>query len=419
MRFVHTADWHLGRLFHARHLTDDQAFVLDQLVDYLAQERPNALVVAGDLYDRANPPTDAVRLLDDTLERVRALRIPVIAIAGNHDSPERIGFATRVLSEGGLHLVGDVTPTVRRVTLRDPSGVVHFFALPYAEPSRVRECLAGASNQEAADESGASPIQDHDEAMRAMIARINGDMQTGERTVLVAHAFVAGGVAGDSERPLSIGGAEKVHCELLKHFSYAALGHLHRPQSVESEHVRYSGSLLKYSFKEWKDVKGFTVVEISEQGTATTEQIALAPRFDVRCIEGTLDDLLEHPDDNGGSRRDYLSVRLLDPGPVLDAMSRLRVVYPNVMHLERAYLDFAEGPTPVASGDHRAIGTYEVFEAFFHSTTGAAITVEQGEQLRRVLTRLQEREREGVDTTRSSNSADQPSRAIGGDEVAE
>ncbi len=290
MRFVHTADWHLGRLFHGRHLTEDQAVVLERLVDLLRDAKAEALVIAGDVYDRAVPPVEAVRLLDDVLTRVRRdVGIPVILIAGNHDAPDRIGFGARLLAGEGLHVFGRPGEAPGAVDLRDGHGPVRFHALPYAEPALVREA------------TGNEEVHTHDAAFREVLARARRD--GGARHVLVAHAFVAGATESDSERPLSVGGSGAVGADALAGFDYVALGHLHRPQRAGSECARYAGSLLKYSFSEADHRKGVLVVEMGRAGDVTVEPGALPPRHDVRILEGTLTDLIERPDLPGPPRR--------------------------------------------------------------------------------------------------------------------
>ncbi|HEY5168379.1 MAG TPA: exonuclease subunit SbcD, partial [Thermoleophilia bacterium] len=256
MRLIHTADWHLGRLFHNQHLTADQDYVLRQLVELVAEVEPAAVIVAGDLYDRAVPPIEAVDLLDHVLtELVDRLGVPVIAIAGNHDSAVRVGFASRLLRERGLHLVGELPQAASPIILRDEHGPVRVSALPYADPAEARAVY------DAAD------IHDQQAVTSAGVARALAAAEPHERHVLVAHAFVAGGVESESERPLSVGGAQQVSAGTFAGFDYVALGHLHRPQSCGSDTVRYAGSLLKYSFAEHAHQKSVSVVDVGPRGS--------------------------------------------------------------------------------------------------------------------------------------------------------
>src|SRR3954464_6712037 len=253
MRFLHTADWHLGRLFHGVHLTDDQRHVLNQVVEIARDSRPDVVLVAGDIYDRAVPPPEAVELLDEILSRlVIELKLPVVLIAGNHDSPGRLHFGSRLLAERRLYVTGHLPARCEALVLEDAHGPVSFYAIPYAEPSTVRQCLE------------CPEVTDHNAAMAAILARVRENCPVSPRSVIVAHAFVAGGQECESERPLSVGGAGTVDVSCFAGFDYVALGHLHRPQKIHCPGglVQYSGSLLKYSFDEADHSKSVTLVEM-------------------------------------------------------------------------------------------------------------------------------------------------------------
>lgn len=404
MRLVHTADWHLGRIFYGIHLTEDQAYLLDQFVDLVKSVRPDAVLVSGDVYDRAVPPPEAVALLDDVLSRiVLGLGVPVIAIAGNHDSPERVAFGSRLLARQGLHVRGGPPEAANSpeglgpVVLEDRYGPVRFYAIPYADPAAVRAGLNDDS------------VTDHDGALRALLDRVRTGHPAGVRSVVLAHAFVAGGEAAESERPLTVGGAGTVDAGRFEGFTYVALGHLHRAQTAGSERVRYPGSLFAYSFDEAGRPKSVEVVEIDggPEAEVRAERVELRPRRNVRRVEGFLADLLrkEAPtvgaqaslrpagDGDDGRPDDYLMVTLLDDGPVLDAMGRLREVYPNVLHIERPALT-AAGAGPAASGERRGLDELELFGRFFAEVTGSELTAEQKAVYGRVLERLGRRERE-------------------------
>ncbi|MEW6744745.1 MAG: exonuclease SbcCD subunit D [Planctomycetota bacterium] len=355
MRFIHTADWHLGRLFYGVHLTDDQAHLLDDLVRLIAEVKPHALLIAGDIYDRAVPPPEAVALLDDVLSRVVGdLGVPVVMISGNHDSPDRIAFASRLLARERLHVVGALNTEIAPVVLEDEHGPVHICALPYAEPPVVREKLGDAQ------------IQDHDTALGALLGRVRRAHPTGARSIVLAHAFIAGGEASDSERPLSVGGAGQVDRSRFTGFDYVALGHLHRPQRAGGS-LHYAGSLMKYSFAEADHTKSVSLVELDHAGRVSVERLKLRARRDVRCLDGTLSDLLRGPA-AGENRDDYLMVTLRDKGPILDPLGKLRQVYPNVLHLERPALFAAtkHGDTT----DPRRLLEEDLFGAFFAQMTG-------------------------------------------------
>lgn len=364
MRILHTSDWHLGRIFHGVHLTDDQAHILDQFVKLVSEVKPEAVLVAGDIYDRSVPPAEAVKLLDEVLTQVLLdCRVSVILIPGNHDSPERLGFGTRLLALQGLHIAGQLDKNITPIGIRDSNGPVYIYPVPYADPPVVRERLE------------VQDVHDHDRAMAAVIGQLTAHIPRGGRSVLVTHAFVAGGEESESERPLSIGGTGTVSSSRFMPFNYIALGHLHRPQNTGGEHIRYSGSLMKYSFSEAGHRKSVTLVEIDGNGKTAVEEIFLSPRRDVRCIEGFLDDILAGPK-NRESREDYLKVVLKDSGAILDAMGKLRNVYPNVLHIERPFLTMG-GDLRGPGGDHRSLSEIDLFSSFFEQVAGVPLSGEQ------------------------------------------
>lgn len=368
MRFLHTADWHLGRLFHQVHLTDDQAIVLRQVIEIARDAKVNALVVAGDVYDRAVPPPEAVELLDDVLAQLLLdVKVPVIIAAGNHDSPERLAFGARVLSAQGLHLFGLPSVKPGPVVLRDAHGSVSFYVASYAEPALVRQRLA------------APDAVDHDSAMHVVIESMLAAHPPAGRAVFVGHAFVQGGTGSDSERPLSVGGAGTVDASRFDTFCYAALGHLHRPQVVANENIRYAGALLKYSFDEVGQSRSVSVVEIDAAGGCTAEAIALRPRHELRRIEGTLEELSAGRVSGAASDfsvTDYIVARLTDPHPVLDPIGRLRKIYPNILCIERAPVLQPAGELR-AGGDRRQLDHDQLFAGFFKEMTGQPPTGEQ------------------------------------------
>jgi len=381
MRILHTSDWHLGRLLHGVHLTDDQAYVLEQLVDLAGDARPDVVIVAGDVYDRAVPPPDAVSLLDDVLSRlVLEVGVSVILTGGNHDSPDRLDFGSSIMESRGLHISARLWKEARPVILEDADGPVYFYPVPYAEPALVRARL------------GLEAIKDHQGAMDALIGRIREVRPEGVRSVLIAHAFVAGGRESESERPLSVGGTGTVEASCLRGFDYVALGHLHRPQDAGDKSIQYSGSLLKYDFSESDQTKSVKLIDLDGSGRCSIETVPLTPRHEVRAISGYLDDLIEHPE-KGPGREDFLSVTLLDTGALYDPIGKLREVYPNVLHLTPR----ARGPVEETRGpaiDHRKMTETELFAAFYREVTGETLTAGQRKAFAEVADRLKQAERE-------------------------
>jgi len=363
MRILHTSDWHLGRQFHNVSLLDDQRHVLDQIVAIVREQKVDVVVVAGDIYDRSVPPAAAVELLDDTVHRIcHELRVPLILIAGNHDGPQRLAFASRQLAGAGLHVAGPLWSEPRPVVLTGATGEVAFYPIPYAEPATVRQ-VHGVE------------VSSHDEALAYLLEQVRQDNGPERPCVVIGHCFLAGGEVSESERPLSIGGADQVSPEHFRGFAYAALGHLHGPQYRGAEHIRYSGSLLKYSFSEERQRKGVTLIELTGKGKASIEQVPLIPRHDMRTLEGSLAELLA-AGEKDPHRDDYLLVRLTDSHAILDVMSKLREVYPNVLHLERPGL-MARSESLQVGRDRLKQGELAMFEDFFDQVSGQPLGDEQ------------------------------------------
>lgn len=381
MRFVHTADWHLGRIFYGVHLTDDQAHVLDQVIELTKSSGAAALVVAGDVFDRAVPPPEAVDLLDDVLSRLALdVGVPVIIIAGNHDSPQRLQFGSRLLRSRQLHIFGTMTSPVGVVTLEDNCGPVDFVALPYAEPPVVRECFEDVE------------VIDHSTAMRRCVRAIGSCCGEGRRKVLIAHAFVQGGSGCESERPLTVGGVGTVSSECFDGFQYVALGHLHDSQQFGGGRIRYSGSLLRYSFTE-SGQKFAKIVEMDAAGACSVEAVPLQPRRQIRSIKGTLEEILRGPQ-GGDGRDDYLEVTLMDKGALLDPMSKIQHVYPNALHLVRPEL--CEAATSSARIDHTKMTDAELFADFYRAVIDEPIGPAKAEAFAEVIDAMRQREREAV-----------------------
>lgn len=320
MKFIHTADWHLGKLVHGVYMTEDQRHFLNQFIDVVEEEKPDAVVIAGDLYDRSVPPTDAVELLNEILFKINVeLNTPVVAIGGNHDSAERLSFGSSWYKQSKFYLSGKLSNDFKPIHING----VNFYQVPYAEPGLVRHLLND------------DRVHSHDDAMKAIVSRIEKHLNPNEPNVLVGHAFVLGGSTSDSERTLSVGGSGCVHSSCFDPFSYTALGHLHSPDAIKHEKIRYSGSLLKYSFSEAKQEKSISIIEMKENGEFDLRTRSLKPQKDLREIEGHLDELMDPAFYEKQKLDDYLKITLFDEGALLDPINKLRQVYPNVLHLER------------------------------------------------------------------------------------
>lgn len=356
LRVLHTSDWHLGRALHEEPLLEDQAWALDRLVALAKDERPDVLVVAGDVYDRAVPPAEAVELLDDVLTRLADLRLPVVVIAGNHDSAERLSFGSRLLSARGVHLRGALARAHEPVEIAG-KGLV--YALPFVDPDVVRGLV------------GDDEIRGHAPATERVVSRLRADAASRPLpTVLVAHAFIQGAAqTPESERPIVVGTAGSLPPAAVAGFDYVALGHLHAAQAL-SDGIRYSGSLLKYSFAEAPHVKGALLVEV-ERGAARARTIPLGARRDVVRLQGTMKDLLERSD-LAAHVQDLVEVTLDDEGYVLDAKRKLQQRFRHVLNVVRKDLlaapDQGSFGRQVAGAGH---DDFKLFESFFETVTGA------------------------------------------------
>jgi len=353
MRFIHTSDWHLGRILHGVSLLEDQVSLLSEIEKLVVDFRPELLLISGDLYDRSIPPVDAIETLDAFLTHLVIDRsVQAVIIPGNHDSAGRLSFASRLLESKGLHLAGSLE-RMAALDFQDKHGKVTIFPIPYAVPAEI---------------DGASC---HDDALAEQVRRLRAGRKL-SRSVALAHCFVAGGTVSESERELCVGGSGQVRKENFDSFSYAALGHLHAPQTISSEKIRYSGSLFKYSFSEAGHKKGVVCVDMDANGGVKAEFMPLRPKRDLRRLRGQFKDLLIGKGDSG-SKSDYIEFTLLDRGPVLDAMGRLRETYPNALHVRRE-ADFwvpQEGPGKV---DPARVDPVVLFSNFLKDTTNEPLS---------------------------------------------
>ena len=393
MRILHTADWHLGRLFYNEHLTMDQDHVLEhQFFPLLKEEQIDLVVLSGDVFDRSVPPIEAIELWDSVLHRLAFTeKIPMVAISGNHDSGPRLAMGRSAWETHGMHLLGQAHQGMNPIPFQDGHGQLDVWALPYGEVRDMQSALnrQGIGNEMieiTEDIESVKTSKKHrtqcesadlfDSLSDASIANLditsysdNGDMSgidtvkndilidtnkynmtiadayqqwasyatsrsQGHRSLCLAHAFVAGGAESESERPLLVGGSGQVPTTVFKDFHYTALGHLHRPQRIGSDHIRYSGSLLTYSFDEVGYSKSFTIVDIDNKGSTTISEIPIVGRRQFVSLTGYFDDLLADESLHIRHHNDYVEVRLLDTAPVVDGMRRLRKVFPYCMRLE-------------------------------------------------------------------------------------
>lgn len=320
MKFIHTADLHIGKKLHEYSLIEDQKHILKQIYDMAVAHKVDAVVLAGDIYDRSVPGTEAVELLDDFLTDFADAGIPVIMVSGNHDSAVRVGFADRILEKQGIYIGAEYEGELKSVTLEDEFGPVTFVCMPFVKPA-VLGCNTLA------------------EGVERMLSAHPMVMSLNHRYVLVTHYFVTGEQGempqlSDSEADVNVGGLDNVPADMFAMFRYVALGHIHRPQHIGRGQVYYSGSPLKYSFSEANGDKSVNLVELTDR-EVKVELLPLKPLHEMRCIKGRLSDLISNEVQllNEAGREDYLQVTLTDEAELIDPMGTLRSVYPNVLQL--------------------------------------------------------------------------------------
>ncbi|MEU6214178.1 exonuclease SbcCD subunit D [Streptomyces sp. NPDC047023] len=371
MRLLHTSDWHLGRQLHRVPLIDEQRTFLRFLLDTVREHHVDAVTVAGDVFDRAIPPLDAIDLFDRTLEELASLEVPLVMISGNHDSPRRLGVNARLIERAGIHLRTQVHDCARPAVLHDAHGPVAFYGLPYLEPGLVQDHF-GARRPSHQDVLGAAMDQ-----VRADLA----GRAPGTRSVVLAHAFVTGGEASDSERDITAGGVPSVAASVFDGVDYVALGHLHRCQQI-TERIRYSGSPLTYSFSEADHPKAVWLIDLDARARITAEKIPCpVPRL-MRRLSGTLDALLTEPE-HTPYEDCWLHITLTDPGRPHMAMERLRRRFPHTLRLS-----FTEDHD---SGDAsyrtrvNGRGDHDITVGFLHHVTGIPATAEEQDLLREGL----------------------------------
>ncbi|MDR2480598.1 MAG: exonuclease SbcCD subunit D [Treponema sp.] len=376
MKLLHLSDLHTGKSVNGFSMLEEQKRVFNQIAGFIQTERPNAVIIAGDVYDRAVPGVEAVRMFDDFLTDLAGQDVTVMIIAGNHDSPERLSYASRLLRERRLHIYGAFDGTLRRVTLNDEYGEIHFWLLPFIRPAAARDFF---------------PDREIDTCAQAVAAVIDSaEIDWDVRNVLVSHQFytMRGVTPQRSESEIDpVGGLDAVDASVISRFDYAALGHLHGAQQAGGTHIRYAGSPLKYSFSECRHKKSAALVELREKGSLTVSALPFIPVHDMREIKGSLDTLLGDEFISRGNCGDYLKVILTDEEEIIDPMGKIRSVYPNVMVLSfensRASLELSANDS--GSGTGEGLSPYDLFSNFFLERTGMVMNSGQEKIVRELL----------------------------------
>ena len=318
MKLIHLSDLHIGKRVNEVSMIEEQAYILNRILETIDAEQPGAVLIAGDVYDKSVPSAEAVTLFDDFLCRLAEKQQQVFIISGNHDSAERLAFGGRLMEDKGIHLSPVYDGNIRPITLTDEYGPIHFWLLPFLKPAHVKRFYP--------DEG----IESYTDACRVAVEKMNID--TAVRNVILVHQFVTGSATCDSEE-ISVGGTDNVDAAVFADFDYVALGHIHGPQNMGSERIRYCGTPLKYSFSEAKHQKSITVVELDQKNNFNLRTIPLTPLHDLREIRGSYDEVTAKSFYKNTAVEDYLHITLTDEEDVPEAMARLRVIYPNLMKL--------------------------------------------------------------------------------------
>ncbi|MDE6931897.1 MAG: exonuclease SbcCD subunit D [Oscillospiraceae bacterium] len=374
MKLIHLSDLHLGKRVNDFPMLEDQAYILDRVLEIAGEEQPDAVLIAGDVYDKTVPSAEAVALLDDFLVKLADRSLPVLLISGNHDSPERLAFANRLMEGRGVYIApvyhGEVSP----VTLEDDRGPVDFWLLPFLKPAHIRRFFP---------EEGVESFTD---AMACAIRHM--PLDPARRNVLVTHQFVTGAARCESEE-VSVGGADNVDASVFAPFDYVALGHLHGPQNVGGERIRYCGTPLKYSFSEAGHQKSVTIVELGEKGSLEVRAVPLLPQRDMVELRGSFAQL-KSPEFYGQVDRDaYVRVILTDENDIYDAMGQLRPVYPNLMALDYDNLRTRSGAVVLEEADVKR-DPLELFADFYQQQNHQPMSEEQRRYLTELLEMIQE-----------------------------
>ena len=319
MKFVHLSDLHLGKRVNEYSMLEDQEYILTKIINIIDDEKAAGVIIAGDVYDKSIPSAEAVQMFDDFLTRLAKRNLQVFIISGNHDSPERMSFGSRLMDQSGIHISQVYSGKIEPFALKDEHGIINVYMLPFVKPAHVKRF---------SDES----IESYTDAIRVAVAEMNVDQSA--RNLLITHQFVTGATRSESE-DISVGGSDNVDVSVFDGFDYVALGHIHSPQNCTSERVRYCGTPLKYSFSEAKDNKSVTVVEIAEKGSLSVETISLVPMRDMVEIKGRYNEImLKSFYENTSYQEDYIHITLTDEEDIVDAIGKLRTVYHNLMKLD-------------------------------------------------------------------------------------
>ena len=376
MKLLHLSDLHIGKTVNKFSMLEDQEYILAQILQLIDREAPDAVLIAGDVYDKTVPSAEAVQVLDDFLFHLSVRRLPALIVSGNHDSPERIAFGARQLGAVGLHISPVYHGEVAPVTLQDADGPVHFYLLPFVKPAHVRAAFPEAE------------IRSYTDAMRTAIQHMG--VEASARNVLITHQFVAGAAAAGSEE-LSVGGTDAVDASVFEAFDYVALGHIHGAQRCGSDRIRYCGAPLSYAFSEAGSEKSVTIVELARKGQLQIRTVPLKPKRKMVCLRGSFDELMMRSFyENTTLQEDYVQITLTDEGFLPNAIGHLRTVYRNLMELTYDNTRTRADRRVDSAGEVRKKSELELFAELFELQNGRPMSEEQQAYVTKLLQSIKE-----------------------------
>lgn len=378
MKFIHLSDLHIGKRVNEYSMLEDQEYILNQIIAIIDEQKPDGVIIAGDVYDKSVPSAEAVALFDDFLFELSKRNLYVFVISGNHDSPERIAFGGRLMEASRIYMSPVYDGAVSPVTLEDEYGKINVWMLPFAKPVHIRKFNEDAE------------ISTYTDAMRVAINNMNVDAN--ERNIMITHQFVTGAERTESEE-ISVGGTDNVDISVFENFDYTALGHIHRPQNCKSEKVRYSGTPLKYSFSESKDNKSVTIVELKEKGNLSVDTIPLKPLRDMIEIKGKYNEImLRDFYKNTSYHEDYVHITLTDEDDIPDAIGKLRTVYRNLMKLDYDNLRTRNMNSVDGAANVEKKSPYEHFSEFYEKQNNQPMNDNQSDFMKKLIEEIWEEE---------------------------
>lgn len=375
MKIMHLSDLHIGKKVNEYSMLQDQIYILKEILRIIDNEKVETVIIAGDVYDRSLPPNEALELFDEFLYQLSSRNVNVFVISGNHDSPERISYGGRMMTENKIFLSPVYDGNVKPITLKDDYGEVNFYLLPFVRPADIRRYFP--------DEN----IENYTDAVKVAIDNMNVDFN--ERNILVTHQFVTGAELSESE-DIIVGGTDNVSGEVFDGFDYVALGHIHREQTVGKDNIRYCGTPLKYSFSEAKHIKSVTILDFNDKGNIEYSKISLTPFRDMREIRGTYYELTLKSSYESTNTEDYLHITLTDEEDIPDAIGKLRPIYPNIMKLDYDNLRTRGSGTVDAIENIESKSPFELFADLFKQQNNQDMSEEQEEIMRNLIDKIWE-----------------------------